>query len=65
MIGRYLNACNGIYNHKQPDPSLDKYWVTQSGYFIPATTVALGMGTTDAKLLLCHGISEQSRDKKN
>ena len=48
----------------QSEQVLDKYWVTQSGYFILATTVALGMGITDAKLLFCHGISDQSRDRK-
>ena len=45
------------------DPDLYKYWVTQSDYFILATTVALGMGITDGKLLLCHGTSQESDDK--
>ena len=36
---------------------LDKYRVTQSGYFRLATTVALGMGITDGKLLYCHGVA--------
>ena len=34
MIGRYLNACNLMYNHNRVRPSdlaLEKYWVTQSG----------------------------------
>ena len=44
--------------------SLDKYWVTQSGYFRLATKVALGMGITDGKLLFCHGVSEGNVDKK-
>ena len=66
-ISRYLSACNAIDIRKrvrQSDLALEKYWVTQSGYFTLATTVALGMGITDGKLLLCHGISEQSKDKK-
>ena len=49
---------------KHSDLSLEKYWVTQSGYFILATTVALGMGITDEKLLYCHGVSEVNVDKK-
>ena len=28
----------------------------QSGYFLPATKVELGIGITDVKLLLCHVI---------
>ena len=45
--------------------ALDKYWVTQSGYFRLATTVLLGTGITITKILLCNGISEQRRDKNN
>ena len=45
------------------NPEIDKYWVTQSGYFRLATTVALGMEITDGELLLCHGISKQIKDK--
>ena len=40
LLGRYLNACNAIYNHnsmQHSDIAPEKYWVTQSGYFIPAT----------------------------
>ena len=48
----------------QSDLVLEKYWVTHSSYFRLATTVALGMGITDGKLLFCHGISEESVDKK-
>ena len=54
LPGKYFNACNAIYNHnriRQSDISLEKYWVTQSGYFRLATTVALSMGITDGKLL--------------
>ena len=54
LLGRYFNACNAIDNHnrmRQYDVSLEKYWVTQSGYFRLATTVALGMGITDGKRL--------------
>ena len=57
LIGRYFNACNAIDNHNrrwQSDLSLDKYWVTKSVYFRLTTTVALGMGITDGKLLYCH-----------
>ena len=48
----------------QYEQSLEKYWLTQSGYFRLANAVALGMGITDGKLLLCHGISEGSAYKK-
>ena len=67
LLGRYFNACNAIDNHnrmRQSDLSLEKYWVTQSGYFRLATTVALGMGITDGKLLYCHGVAEGNEDKK-
>ena len=49
---------------RQSDFSLEKYWVTQSGYFRLATTVALGMGITDGKILYCHGVVEGNKDKK-
>ena len=49
---------------RQYDLALDKYWLTQSGYFRLTTTVALGMGIIDGRLLLCHGISEESVDRK-
>ena len=48
----------------QYDLALDKYWVTQSGYFRLATTVAFGMGITDGKLLYCHGVSEGNVDRE-
>ena len=54
FMGRNLNACNAIENQnrmRQSDLFLEKYWVTQSGYFRLATTVVLGMGITDGKLL--------------
>ena len=50
LIGRYFNACNSIDNKnrmQQSDTELDKYWVTQSGYFRLSTTVALCMGIAD------------------
>ena len=50
LLGRYFNACNATDNHNrmwQSDLALDKYLVTQSGYFILSTTVVLGMGITD------------------
>ena len=49
---------------RKADLSLEKYWVTQSGYFRLATNVAMGMGITYGNLLFCHGISEGSVDKK-
>ena len=66
LIGRYFNSCNAIDNHNmmwQSGIALDKYWVTQSGYFRLATIVALGMGIADGELLFCHGISQDSEDK--
>ena len=67
LLGRYFNACNTIDNHnrmRQSDISLEKYWVTQSGYFRLVTTVALGMGIADGKLLYCHGVAEGNKDNK-
>ena len=61
LPGRYLNACNAIDNHNRMCQSyllLEKYWVTQSGYFRLATTVALGMDIADGKLLYCYGVAE-------
>ena len=49
---------------RQYDIALDKYWVTQSGYFRLATNVALGVGITDRKLLYCRGVSEGNVDRK-
>ena len=67
-IGRYFSAWNAIENNdmiRKSDLALDKYWVTQSGYYRLATTVSLGMGNTDTELLLWHGISDQNNDKKS
>ena len=44
--------------------ALEKYFVTHSGHFRLATTVTLGMGIADGKLLFYHGISEESVNKK-
>ena len=49
---------------RQSDQLLEKYWITQSGYFRLTTTVALGMGIADGKLLYCHGFAEGNEDKK-
>ena len=49
---------------RQYDLEIDKYWMTQSGYFRLATTVKFGMNIVDAKLLLCHGVPDQIKDKK-
>ena len=48
----------------QSDIALDKYQVTQSGYFRIATTVALVMGITYENLLYCQGVAEVNVDKK-
>ena len=44
--------------------TLEKYWVTQSGYFRLATTVDLDMGIIYGKLLDCYGVAEGNEDKK-
>ena len=49
---------------RQYDLALEKYWVTQSGYFRLANTVSLGMGITYGKLLYCHGFAEGNLDMK-
>ena len=49
---------------RQSDIALEKYWVTHSGYFRLATTVALGMVITDGKLLYCHGVAEGNEENK-
>ena len=67
LLGRYFSACNSIYNYNRISQSclaLGKYWVTQSGYFRLANTVALGMSITDGKLLFCHRISQGSAENK-
>ena len=43
------------------DIALEKYWVTQSGYFRLMTIVFLVTGITDVRLLLYQGISEEIR----
>ena len=67
LLGRYFNAYNEIYNQNRMqkyDLALEKYWITQSGYFRLATKFALGTGITDGKLIYCHGVSEGNVDKK-
>ena len=62
----YFSTCNEIDNTncmRQSD-LVDKYWVTHSGNFRLATTVELGMGITDEKISIFHGILEWSKDKK-
>ena len=54
LLGRYSNACNAIAHHnrmRQSDIALEKYFVTHSDYFRLTTTIALGMGITDGKIL--------------
>ena len=48
---------------QKSDLELDKYLVTQSGYFRLATIVVLGMGITDGSLLFWHGVAEGNVDK--
>ena len=67
MIDIYFSACNLIDNHnriRQSELALEKYWEIHSGYFILVATVALGTRVTDRNILLCHGISEKSREKE-
>ena len=67
MLGRYFNACDSTDNHNimwQSGLALEKYWVTQGGYFRLATTVALGMGITDGNLVYCHGVAEVNFNMK-
>ena len=44
------------------DLSVEKYWVTPSGYFRLANTVVLGMGIPYRNLLFCHVVSEKIKD---
>ena len=65
-IGIYFNACNAIDNRNRmmkSDPSLEKYWVKQSGYFRLETTMSVDMEITDEKIFSCHGILEHSRER--
>ena len=48
---------------RQSGLALEKYLVTQSGYFILATTVALDVGIIYGKLLDCYGVAEGNEDK--
>ena len=48
----------------QSDLALEKYWVTQSGYFRLATSLALGMGIAYGKLLYCHSVAGGNMDRK-
>ena len=47
---------------RKSDIELDTYWVTHSGYFRLATTVELGMGIADGKILYYHGVSEGNKE---
>ena len=67
LIGRCSNACNAIESCNmmcQYDLAIGKYWVTQSGHFRLVTTVSLGVGVTYWNLIFCHGIPEESVEKK-
>ena len=66
VFDSYFSACNALDNiirMRHHHMELDKYWVPQSGYFRLDTTVALGMGIIDRKLLFYHDISEKIKDK--
>ena len=66
VIGRHFTACNKKCNHNsmvQYDVALEKYWAIQGVYFRLATTLELGMGITDGKLLLFHVISDKIKYK--
>ena len=47
---------------RKSDLALNKYWATQGGYFRLTNTVELGMVITDENLLLCHVVSEKSKE---
>ena len=67
LLRIYFNACNEIEHHnmvQQSDKALDKYWVSQSGYFRLATAVALGMGITDGNILYYHSVAERNADRE-
>ena len=49
---------------QQYDPEIEKYWLSQRGYFRLETKVALGMGIAYGKLLYCHGVAEGKLEKK-
>ena len=66
LIERHFSACNAIDNKNSMmryDTVIEKYWANQSVYFRLETMVEMGMGITDGKLLLYHGISEQIKEK--
>ena len=46
------------------DLVLEKYWVPQSGYFILANTVSLGVGIVYGNLLYFLGVAEGNLDRK-
>ena len=46
---------------RNSDLLVDKYWVSQSGYFRLATTFTLDMGIAYEKILFCNIISENLR----
>ena len=63
LLGRYLHSCKPIDNQNrmwQYYLALEKYLVTQSGYFRLLTIVVLDMGIIDGKLIFYYGISEGS-----
>ena len=67
MLGRYFNAYSSIDSQNRirySDLAIEKYWVTQSGYFRLATTLAFGTGIKDGKLLYCHGVAEGNVERK-
>ena len=58
--GVYFYSCNISYGYnrmRQSNLVIEKYWVTQGGYFRLLATVSLGMVILDWKLVYCHGVS--------
>ena len=49
---------------QQYDLALEKYRVTQSGYFRLATILTLSIGIIYGKIPYCHGVAEVNMDKK-
>ena len=49
---------------RKSDIYLEKYWVTQSGYFRLAAIVALGMGIAYGNLLYYQGAAEGNVERK-
>ena len=65
VLSTYFHRSNKVdtHNHsRQNTLKLEKWWVTQSGYFRIATTF-LGITVTDAWKCFCHGVKRSHEDK--